>query len=226
LFDSIDPTQFPRSFVVNDPTNSDVLICIPRNGAEYPDFAVVWDYTADSLGVRDLADSSHMVSGIVTEAGFDDTWNAVKSPDSWDDGDPINWNQSFFNPADDSLVMASGNQLFYFDSENTQNGEDYTSIVGKHMWDFGEPEMVKLVRSVWPRVTAPIGVTIEVRVGGAPTTDAQIQWSEWLPFVTNSQDKIDVFVSGRLLSFDFRSESGPAWVLNGFDVNVIPQGRF
>ena len=86
--------------------------------------------------------------------------------------------------------------------------------------------MYKLVTRIWPRITASSNVLIHVRVGAAQTANQEVQWSPARDFRPNQDQFVSEFANGRFLSFEFTSDGGQPFQLDGFDVELQEGGKF
>ena len=225
IFNQISDTAWPFSYVAIDRANQEVLFCFAPQGADVPAVAVTYTVNTDSIGARQIGSANHITSGIVTETGSSEAWE--DDLETWAQDTTI-WNQTFFNASQDGMVVsdASAAQLFFLDGAIDQNGAPISCIIRKDDYDFGKPEIYKLVSRIWPRVTASSDVLLRVRVAGARTANDAPIWSPAVDFRPDEDEYVDTFSNGRFLSFEFSSEGGQPFQLDGFDVELQLGGKF
>jgi hypothetical protein len=226
IFSQISSEFYERSYVVTNRPRNEVLFCFPTTDAPdgYPDLALVWDYARDRIGFRDINSSPYMAAGTVFQVPGDNEWN--QQIGSWDEQTRI-WGQSTYRAADDGVLMLQNSpQMYRLDGSATAAGVGVDSRIRREYLDFGAPGDVKTLSRVWPRITAPEGTNISVRVGGQMTPDNPVTWSDYIPYLPEADDFVSVFATGRGLSFEFSSIGGQAFQLEGFDVELTARGRF
>src|SRR5205807_2105214 len=139
-------------------------------GSTTPNLALVWNYKDRTVSLRDIPNLNHAAYGPV-ETGLAQPWDGDSSP--WA-SDITQWNASEFTPDAARALMASNDQkLFLLDSSTTFDGVLPAAYLERRGLSFGEPESLKLIRGVRPRIAGNPGETVIVRVGGAndPYTD-------------------------------------------------------
>ena len=225
IFNQIDDVAWQYSYVAVDKKNQEILFCLAPQNEAVPTVAVTYTVNTDSIGARDIGSANHMASGIVSEQGSSEQWD--DDSQAWN-LDVTVWNETFFNASQDGMLIASEAdfQIYNLDASITQDGEPISCVIRKSYWDFNSPELYKLVSRVWPRVTAPADVLIHVRVGSARTANDSVQWSPAVDFNPNADQYVDLFSNGRFMSFEFSSNGGQSFQLDGFDVELDMAGRF
>lgn len=227
MFSIIDGTTFETSFVVANPSESEVWVCFPETGNAHPNVAAVWDRNTDSWGVRSLfPETTYIGRGIIPDTNVDPTWDG--DGQNWD-LDDSRWNQSTFNPTDDGLISADepGTALIEIDAGLVHSdGTSVEGLIGKDSMLLDELSQRKLVTAVIPRIVAAQPVVLTVRVGVQETYADSIAWTPEQEFDPAANRRIDVLVTGRYLSVRFSSRSDAIWRLEGFSIQVAPAGVF
>jgi hypothetical protein len=78
LFQSIDETNFRNCFMFTYPARNEVWFCFPESGNTYATLAIIWDYTTNSIGVRELVETPFISLGPVGESFVTDLiWDPV-----------------------------------------------------------------------------------------------------------------------------------------------------
>lgn len=228
LFDNIDGQYFYNAFVARNEAKSEVWFCVPFKGDQYPSKAVVWNYQENRFGLRELCTqtlATHAASGIVPAAAAPGaSWDS--STGTWDSSTTI-WNQTNFNPAEDELVQANIDSTFYaIDLGSDAAGVPIDARLLRESLDFGEPDRVKTVRAVWPRITGAKNGSVSIRIGSQEKPFDPILWSAAVPFNTDADEKVDTFTTGRFISVEVISSGGAPWRCSGFDFEYTRRGRY
>ncbi len=225
LFASIDPVFFVNSFVAQLASQNEIWVCYPENGSEFANRALVWDYEQNKWGVRDLFETPHARAGVIPDDGSGSVdWDT--DTEEWDEDITI-WNEVNFNPVEDSLLLADIEDGFFnVDFGIDFAGADIDAEIVRASLDLGEPDVVKTVRSIWPRVNGNSGDVVEIRLGTQMHINDAIEWSLPVEFRINVDEKVDVFGSGKLISYALRSIGGAGWQSSGFDIEYSRKGRY
>lgn len=207
LFANIHTTYVNRTFVVHNAVQSEVLICFPDlNSTGWCNKALVWSYTSNAWGTRDLPAVS--AAGAVH---FDDATLADVVP---------------------TVVLGSATNtgLYTLDALETDNGTSQTSRLERTGITFGSPDRVKLVRAVRPRIDGTAGRTVSVYVSGTMDFDAAASWNGPYTFTIGTSLKVDCLVSGRYFGFKFEAASTSGapnpWRIKSFDVDVADVSNY
>jgi hypothetical protein len=75
-------------------------------------------------------------------------------------------------------------------------------------------------------MTGSTDTQIKIRVGTQNNPDEPIKWTPEHRYYINTDDKIDIFATGKYLSFSFASGSVQPWTLSGFDVELKLRGNW
>ena len=230
LNNTLDQTNYTRSFVVLNPLEHEVWACIPQTGDDYPTLALVWNYIDNQIGVRELPGGiSHIALGAIPGSE-----SVVWDSDSevWDDDASV-WDEQTFRGFQARLLQSNKNStaLQQLDSTNQFDGSNITSFIqrdglavvgvdrqGNPKADF---EIRKLVKRLWPKLT---GGPVNVRVGTQESLDGTITWQATQAFDPATQKYLDVMANGRLISVRFESNTNVGWGLQGYDLEVEPLG--
>ena len=90
----------------------------------------------------------------------------------------------------------------------------------------GDPNAVKTITGIRPRIDGATGVTVTVEIGGAMSPDATPTWSTAQTFTIGSSIKIDSFATGRFLSVRFTNVDYAQWRMRSFDIDYVNAGRY
>jgi hypothetical protein len=225
LFNSIDATNFRRSFVQHNEQKSEIWVCYPEQGASSCTKALIWNYAQDSWAERDLPNVAGANSGPVSVTATPPTWTTVTG--TWDEQTGA-WDatDNSIDAAKRRLVLASVNGALYLpESGSTFNGTPANSYAERTGLSLGDPDAIKLVKSVRPRVDAPAGTTLNIRIGGAMTADGSVTWSAPLPYVVGQSEAAYGFATGRYIGLRVEGMVGDPWRVRSLDVEFERIGK-
>ena len=206
LFGNIDATNYARSFVVANPLANEVWICFPEIGQDTCTKALVWNWKANALGVRDLPNVTAASTGVV-DANLADSWDSSAEP--WA-SDTDRWNQAAATRTATRLVLAS-DKLLLADSTATFAGTPMTAQLERTGLSFDAPEVVKLVRGIRPILEGSIDGAVTVQVGGSMEPQTEPTWSDPVTFTMGQTIQADTFAVGRYLALRITSDTAVNW---------------
>lgn len=250
LFSQFDVQNYGRSFVVANPTYSEIWFCIVETGAEQPTLAVVWNWDTGAIGFRDLLKATSngdtrttastqgtpsigqgFIEDVSTETWASDTagWNT----------DSTVWNARTSSPMASRLLMvdrSAGKRTFLLDNGYTFDTAAFTwqverlnlAIIGRDR-DGGaknDTEQEKLLTEIWPRVEAPAGTQLLINVGTTSALDQPVQWSSDYTYTVGTDEMLAVYHSEKFLSFRFRLASSASFRMMGYALEVDSAGKF
>lgn len=219
LFSQIDPTNYKRCFVAVNTQKNEVLICFPTPGESSCNKALTWNWTDDSIGVRDLLDVTHAATGQVSATAIDNTWVADANP--WNT-DYTSWTEDSLTPNDSRLIFAQQDRLVVLESGSGFDGQPIAALLMRSGLDFGDGTKVKLCRGVRPRIDAPSGTRIMVEVGASMEPTTPPAYSAPAAFVVGRDVKVDAFAQGRYLAVRYSSTGLAPWRISrdAFDLEI------
>jgi hypothetical protein len=220
LFLQINSEKANQCFVFVNRWFSEVFACFPALGSDVCNRALVWNYVDKTVSFRDLPNVNHAESGPV-----DDSANATWDSDSgaWDD-DNTPWDSQSASLNRSLSVMASDAQkLYLLDNTYSNDGVAISAYLERTGLSFGEPEAMKIVRSVRPRIYGDTG-TVNISVGKADTAYATPTYLPAVPFDVNSTVSVDLMCTGRYIALKFSSGTSTSWRLDSYDIDVQQAG--
>jgi len=90
----------------------------------------------------------------------------------------------------------------------------------------GDPERIKTVTRVIPKLTGTSGTVVSVRVGTQMTPSDDITWATTQTYTIGTSKQIDALVTGKLISFEFTSTDDTPFTLSGWDIEYQLGGYF
>lgn len=220
IFDNIDSTNYKRAFVTTNPQRNEVLICFPLSGSTVCDKAAVWSWETKTWGMRDLEDVTYGANGLL-ESNITETW--ASDADGWG-ADVTAWNENEYAPNETRLMFSRLTSISAFDVGGTDLGTPTESYLERTGMALGDPNQVKLIRGVRPRIDGIFGDVVNVQIGAAMTPDATPTWADAVPFTVGEDIKVDSIIQGRFLAIKFSSTR--PWRMRSFDLDVVATGTY
>jgi hypothetical protein len=222
LFLQINAAKVSQCFVFVNRMFNEVFACFPSLGSDTCNRALVWNYIDKTVSFRDLPNVNHADTGPVDDTESP-TWDGDSG--SWDD-DSSPWDSQSASLNRTLSVLASENQkLYLLDSTYANDGVAITSMLERKGLSVGEPESLKLIRSVRPRIYGDNGY-VNVQVGYGDTPYAEPVYSPVVQFNVNSTVSIDLMVTGRYVAIKFSSGTATNWRLDSYDLDVQKAGNW
>jgi len=230
LFNQLDQSNYEAAFVHPFPKRNEIWVCIPSSGNTYCDLALIYNVAKDSWGVRELPLVSCAALGFVTDDTPSSIWSAQTNP--WSDYAGIKWGEiGAAGLSERSLVLgkpddatATNSQMLEVDNGTDFDGTEISAKVAKHSMPLGNPYQVKTVTSVFPRVNAPAGTELLVRIGTQMDVSEAISWSAQRTYTVGTDDRADIIATGRFISVEVSSLGGQVWQLSGVDLKLREGG--
>ncbi len=225
IFDSISNLLSAQAcFVTTDPTLNQVWICYPEVGQTYCNKAAVWNWIDDSWTFRDLRNATAGASGQFPELNLNGTYATTTLTYATATGTTYGGDQ---NPDLQRMVMAfTGPAIAMVGADNADLTFDVDASATRVGMSIGDPQRMKLIRAVWPRVQATAGTEIEVCVGASQAPDVDPTWQDPVTFTVGTDSKVDTFASGRYLALKVRTTADAAWRIRGIDMDIVPLGEY
>jgi len=229
---AVDATYYRRSFVALNAADREVWVCYPEPGNTLPNRALVWNWTTDTIGLRDLPNTPHIESGIVDPIEATETWAGAVG--DWD-SDAASWGDRSFSPGQRAMLMADpmNTKLQLLNSTNLFDGANMLCSLERSNLGFPlkvdrPPDFttIKQLRGIWPRISGDTGGIVNVSVGSQQVPHGPIDWKPARPYTIGTTDFIDFISTGRLHAVKFESSGDARWKLHDYDVDVKAVGRY
>ena len=223
LFNNLDSNYYGRSFVVSNPQLNEVWVCFPTTGSDVCTKAVIWNWADNTLTVRDLDGATCAASGPFTYT-ISNPWSS--NAYNWDT-DPTVWDVSDIPLSQASLLLGTdAPQLLVADLTTQFHGVAFTALMERTGLTFDDPDRVKLMTSITPRVDGATGQTLYIQAGAAMDAEGTYTWGTPVTYTIGSTRKADVMASGRFLAYRVYSTASINWRIRAMDVDVRAQGGY
>jgi hypothetical protein len=230
---AINPENIDKVFSVTYPKFNEVWLCYPEPGAALPTRALVYNYRAQSIGLRDLAPTgTEAIAAGRLKLTEGNTGIPFSDGAFFSDGFGFDGSESTAERLDKTGLIEAvpGESKLYLDNEGAllygnaltehfleRDGLTYSEInrVGELVSEFEK-------RLLWGRVWPRIGTgNVLIEFGSKEDEDGPITWKA--PQLFNTDDKyIDPPgpVSGRILCIRFSAIPGGNFDISGYAYNV------
>lgn len=223
LFTKIEQTATDKCFVFKNPFFNEIYVCFPSLGNTVPNRAMVWNYVDKTVSYRDIPSLNHASTGNI-DMTLLESW--ASDSEAWV-SDLTLWNSPALTPDSTRVLMAgNGTKLYMLDSQASFDGTQPVAYMERRGLSFTQPEAIKLIRSVRPRITGQTGGTVNVYVGYADTPYADPTYGDAIPFTIGTTLSCDTLTSGRYLALKFASGTAYQWRLDSLDVDVVQAGAW
>ena len=223
IFNDIDTDNFDSTYVVRDDRNHEIWVCYPSSGQSYSDKAAIWNWNDNTWTFRELINTRHIAPG-VTNFASSPTWDSLTTT-TWDSYNTT-WKPFSSNPTVDTLASAVTLALNIIGDTYDIDGVAMTSKLEKVTMDLGTPDMIKIVKSVTPRITASAGTKIYIRIGTQLNPDDDITWGSEQLYTVGTDREAFFTQKGRFISIRMRTQDiGANWKCHGFYIKAANSGR-
>ncbi len=209
--------------VAIDHSTKQVWFNFPTSGDIYCDLSLVWDLNSQSMGVVYYDPFVHMARGILGDQNIDRSWD-VQAGD-WDSF-PGAWDQTQFNPANDTIgFVRYVEKEFNVLAGSQRGGSDSECRLQLLSKDFGQPTRYKTIDRIFVNTetgTFSASDMITGRIGSQESPNEPIRWSPVLPLY---RDKSMAYgISGRYISIELNIRQQDVWRVNSMDVHYLVGG--
>ena len=220
MFNQLDPVNYRNSYVVRNWLESEVWVCFPTVGNQYPNMALVWSRDDNTWGVREI-NAPTMRQGLVAPSVAIPTWDAQTA--TWLNAVGM-WDAPTYQAAAETILASVDGELVNYDGSNTNDGVNIQAVITKSGVALGDPQTRKLIKRVWPRIDAPYGTQIYIRAGGHDQPNGSVAWAAPVLFTVGEDEKVDTFAQGRYMAIEVASDGNQPWRMSGFDVEYSTVG--
>lgn len=228
FFNSIAGDIVRRSFVVPNYRYSEIWVCVPINTTTYPNIAYIYNYETGVWSTRTLTQTPFIASGLldIPNSGTFDSYNTTIFNNA-----TFAYDKSKYNRI--TTLLASMDQtnsrITLLDSTvNLEIASNMSVILERKNIKLGDDESVKTVKRIWPKMTHNSGAsqTVDFYVGSQMKRNDAITWYGPYTFNIVTGDKIDLFVTGRYISFKVQSNSDIDWTFENFELEIVSGGKW
>ena len=222
IFGSIDTLNYVNAYTVRDDKLNEILFCYPETGSTYSNMAAVWNWKDNTWTFRSLPDAKHIALGLtnMVASGIINSYTNI-----------INSYTQIYkpysdNPTVDALASAATLAINTLGETNDFDGSVMTSSLEKLSMDLGDPDHIKMVKSVTPRITANAGTNIYIRIGTQDSPDDTVSWGSEVLYTVGTDREAHFTQKGRFISIRMRTQDANTfWKCHGFYFKAALSGK-
>lgn len=227
LFNRINSSRFQRSFLAADYVEKEMLFCFPENGNDWPNLALVWNWSENTFDVRELGGNMTFGShGLVpgSEITFDGSSGSFDSDDGSMDGisfSAFGKRVLFTDSASQRAFQLGDGELFASATMTAYVTRSYIPLDKSAEW-------VKRVLSLRPLVHGDSGHTLSFYVGLRDAIDDPVTMQGPFSFTIGSDHRIDLLsrdLVGRFLDIKAEYHGTGSFRFFGLEIEANRDGR-
>jgi len=218
IANSISTTYYSRSFLVTDPQRKEIWTCIPEEGHELPNLAVVYNYQTNKISLRDLPENlsaaTYGSSKLVTNTwnGSGDTWETATNP----------WNFNPESPFTNSIIGVDPTISGLYALSFSDRTIDYGTYLERDSYAFDSSFNVTTVLRAYPHIDCEGPVLIQF--GSKYGSNNSIEWTPAVTFDPNTDRKVDLRTTGVYHAWKISSIGNNKMIYSGMDVEYVLNG--
>jgi len=224
IFNNIDTVSFDNTYVVRDDRHHEIWVCYPSFGQSYSDRAAIWNWEDNTWTYRELTNTRHIAAG-VTNFAASPTWDSLTTT-TWDSYNTT-WKPFSSNPTIDTLSSAVTSAINIIGDTFDIDGVAMPSKLEKLTMDLGDPDAIKIIKSVTPRITGSVGTVVYIRIGTQMLSDDNVTWGSEQAYTIGTDREVYFTQKGRFLSIRMRTQAvGDNWKCHGFFFSTAVSGKY
>ena len=232
VFKVIDIQKNYLCTVAVDLPNDEIWFAFPPVGQTYCTVGLIYSFSDDAWGVRELPNVTSITGGIMPFITPDLTWD--NSAKSWKD-DPRIWNEAEYSETANGLVMSApiDGHMYEVNASHSNDGVPIEAYVERLAWVLGGEQGMwsnVLVQAIYPHITGSPGDVVRVHISATMTPDEPVSWQSVEDYIIPSGGfddiKIDCLAYGRYLNVRFSSTGGSPWQLHRIGAQYVVESKF
>jgi len=227
LFSQLDESNYGFAFTQVHRLQSEVWFCFPSAGNNFCDLALVWNWTDNTWGVRDLPAGCIATADGIDIVGLSTaTWETGGAAATWNLEDGA-WDERAFNALGGVLLLSgdntntgvAGSPIYRADRGNTFNGDARPFRIERLSFSPEGEARTLTVTEVWIQAT---GDPFTVRIGSQNEPNGPVTWKVSRVFNPQEDKKITCRVTGRYPCLALESEGDTNTRLHGVRMMYVP----
>jgi hypothetical protein len=227
LFSSINNQALNAAYVTQYYKFSEVWVCVPVGSSKTANRAYVYNYATGIWSTRNLNNLPQITQiplDISTAASFNSSNTPFNSSDYIYNLSQYQLNQYFLvgcDTANSRLVLLETNAT-------TDVGVNIIATVERTNLQTGDDESIKIVKRIFPKMTKVAGSSnvVNFYIGTQMKRNEPIVWTNAMPFNIVTDEKIDLFATGKFLSLRIESTGDINWTLENLDFELSSGGKW
>lgn len=214
-----------NSFMVSNPRYKEILFCWPSESARWPNRALVINEETGAVSFRNLLPTPHMNLGDnITVA---DSWDT--SSGAWDD-DLSSWDSdAVFVSGQDLHSISTGPANFYQEDivlADTDQGSKVVLVLSLEKNLQGAVVTEVSYHKTFLRAKLNLKGKVYWRIGGKPTVESDIVWSQKKVYDASQHPWIEAVVTNRILYLELSSINNYPFSFDSYEVQLTRKGRW
>ena len=224
IFNNIDPDNFDKTYVVRNDRNQEIWLCYPSIGQSYSDKCAIWNWEDNTWTFRELTNTRHISAGVTD---FETALTYTAATGTYTSYAGVPYRSASSNPTVDSLASAVTSAINKIGETYDLDGAAMVSKLEKTTMDLGNPDKVKIIKSVTPRITGTAGTKVYIRLGTQMNPDDTVTWSGEQTYTIGTDREAFFIVKGRFISIRMRTQDvGANWKCHGFYLKGAESGGY
>lgn len=224
IFQTMNRTNWRRSFVSLNDTYNEVWIWFPSIGKDACDTVATWNWETGLWGIRYVQDATYAASGIVPPGTSTQRWNNQilawsEQTDAWVEDNAAE-NQARM------VVCTVQQRIGLVDEGDNDFGMPISTRLERTGMSFDDPDSFKLLKEVALAVDAQPGTLLSVQYGSHTLPDESPTWKTPRTWTQGTTRKVYDFASGPYLDLRIRSVVDQYWRIRSMSLAIEKQGRY
>ena len=218
LTNNLDATYFVNSFAYTNPITKEIWFCVPENGNVLPTLAIIYNYVNDTISLRKLPGTYTGISfGPVL--GTPVLWSNTSN--TWATADKV-WSYDPTSQFSKTIVATDRTSSSIYSLELSDGTIDQNTILERLSLPLEGQEVAITTTAVYPHLTCTGPVNIQL--GAQSFVGAPVRWKPAVSFDPNTKRKVDIRVTGTLLSWRITSIGVNQFTMSGMDIEYVVSG--
>ena len=211
---------YNRSYAVRNTIIKEVWFCIPEGSSEYPNVAYVYNWRDDTWAIRDIPENISFAAygqrsePELTWATWEGSW--VQQTGVWGSNNPSVLEETVIG------VDIATSSLISLDLIRGVSGANVNAILERTDFPLDGHLQSNMITAVYPHMQSSSPVSIQF--GGQERVNGPISWKPAVTFTPGVDRKIDIRVTGTLMSWRIESIGIGQFSLSGMDIHYSPAG--
>jgi len=218
FFESIDPINYQKTFVVHHERRYEVWICYPTVGQTSCDKALIYNYRENTWFEREIPSLHHAATGEILETPDSDTYDSETTL-TYDSEDYLTYDQSGQTYSGDRLIGA-GAEIWHIDEDFTFDGADPDCVAERTGIVLNGADKWHMVVACYPRVSGDD--SFELNIGSQKYSSGPVTWGDAKTVTPGETRKLSFRVNGPIHAW--RATGSGSWRLYALDLHVEETG--
>lgn len=201
------------------------FIIYPKANTSNGTLALVYDFAGGDIGFRDMPGVYCAGKGQeLQNVGTKNTWDG--DPGAWNN-DVTVWNQVISAQTVEDCLIGGTFGFAVIEAQDPEAPDaDIAARLEKSGLSFGNAQLRKLVKAIWPKLKGREGDIVTFRIGGQELPGGPVEWADPVDFAIGSGYPVETFVEGRYIAIEVTSQGGDPWAMGTSDIEYRGLGQW